>query len=174
MSELGTEMNRTESYNPVTQEWCQLSAMLTSRAYIALAALDGCLYAVGGWNEDGGALSTVEKYSIEEVRSCAHMVSLSVRDVVSLSVRGVVSLSVRGVVSLSVRGVVSLSVRDVVSLSVRDVVSLSVRDVVSLSVRDVVSLSVRDEDGLILTLHFCSRLYAGSHFCQARIVLVDA
>ena len=78
MSELGTEMNRTESYNPVTQEWCQLSAMLTSRAYIALAALDGCLYAVGGWNEDGGALSMVEKYSIEEVRSCCLLVSLSV------------------------------------------------------------------------------------------------
>ena len=107
MSELGTEMNRTESYNPVTQEWCQLSAMLTSRAYIALAALDGCLYAVGGWNEDGGALSTVEKYSIEEVRSCARLVSLM-------------------------------------------------------------------RIASILTLHFCSRLYAGSHFCQARIVLVDA
>ena len=67
MSELGTEMKCVESYNPVTQEWCQLSPMLTNRAYIALAALDGCLYALGGWNEDGGALSTVEKYSIEEV-----------------------------------------------------------------------------------------------------------
>ena len=67
MSELGTEMNLAESYNPVTHEWCQLSAMLTDRAYIALAALDGCLYAVGGWNEDSGALSAVERYSIDEV-----------------------------------------------------------------------------------------------------------
>ena len=66
-SDLGTEMKCVESYNPITREWCRLTDMQHSRAYVGVAALDGCIYAVGGWNEFSGALASVEKYSIEQV-----------------------------------------------------------------------------------------------------------
>ena len=67
MSELGTEMRSLESYNPVIKEWTTLASLHTKRAYVGVACLDGCIYAVGGWNEDSGALKTVEKYNIQEV-----------------------------------------------------------------------------------------------------------
>lgn len=41
--------------------------MVTRRAYVGVACLNNCIYAVGGWNEALGALETVEKYSPEEV-----------------------------------------------------------------------------------------------------------
>ncbi len=67
MNDLGTEMLNVESYNPITKEWCRLASLRFYRAYVGIAILDNYLYAVGGWNEDSGALDTVEKYSIEEV-----------------------------------------------------------------------------------------------------------
>ena len=69
MSELGVELRTLESYNPVTKEWRQLARMATPRAYVGVALLDDCIYAVGGWNETRRALRTVERYSIEEVRT---------------------------------------------------------------------------------------------------------
>ena len=69
MSELGVELRTLESYNPVTKEWRQLARMATPRAYVGVAVLDDCIYAVGGWNETRRALRTVERYSIEEVRT---------------------------------------------------------------------------------------------------------
>lgn len=41
--------------------------MGTGRAYLGVAALNDCIYAVGGWNESQDALATVERYSFEEV-----------------------------------------------------------------------------------------------------------
>lgn len=41
--------------------------MGTRRAYLGVAALNDCIYSVGGWNETQDALHTVEKYSFEEV-----------------------------------------------------------------------------------------------------------
>ena len=67
MSDLGTEMRAVESYNPVTKEWLKLADMLTHRAYVSLACHDNCIYAVGGWNDDDGALNSVEKFSIDVV-----------------------------------------------------------------------------------------------------------
>ena len=67
MSELGTEMDIVESYNPITGEWLSLPPMANKRAYVGVVALDGMLYAVGGWNEDSGALSSVERYNVEKV-----------------------------------------------------------------------------------------------------------
>ena len=69
MSELGVELRTLVSYNPVTKEWRQLARMATPRAYVGVAVLDDCIYAVGGWNETRRALRTVERYSIEEVRT---------------------------------------------------------------------------------------------------------
>ena len=69
MSELGVELRTLELYNPVTKEWRQLARMATPRAYVGVAVLDDCIYAVGGWNETRRALRTVERYSIEEVRT---------------------------------------------------------------------------------------------------------
>ena len=36
--------------------------MVTARDALAMAVLDGNLYAVGGWNDDDGFLSSVERY----------------------------------------------------------------------------------------------------------------
>lgn len=55
------------SYNPVTGNWSVLASMATARSRLAVAVLDGCLYAVGGTNKDFEVLKTVEKYSFEEV-----------------------------------------------------------------------------------------------------------
>lgn len=41
--------------------------MGTRRAYLGVAALNDCIYSIGGWNETQDALHTVEKYSFEEV-----------------------------------------------------------------------------------------------------------
>lgn len=65
---MGTEMSSVESYNPITKEWIKLSDMITRRAYVGVASFDNDIYAIGGWNEDKGALNTVEKYLVEKVR----------------------------------------------------------------------------------------------------------
>ena len=62
-----TESDKVESYNPVTKEWCSLAKMKVPRAYHGVIALDGFLYAVGGFNEFTGSLRTVEKFSIVDV-----------------------------------------------------------------------------------------------------------
>jgi hypothetical protein len=67
MSDLGTEMRIVESYTPNYREWKTLPPMSIARAYVGVAVLDGYLYTVGGWNEENGALNTVERYSIEQV-----------------------------------------------------------------------------------------------------------
>lgn len=67
MSELGTEMRLVECYSPSCKEWKTLPSMKVARAYVGVAVLDSCIYAVGGWNEESGALNTVEKFSIEKV-----------------------------------------------------------------------------------------------------------
>lgn len=68
LSELYTESDAVESYNPVTREWCPLARLKFPRAYHGLVACDGYLYAIGGFNEYKGSLRSVEKYSIREVR----------------------------------------------------------------------------------------------------------
>ncbi|CAG5135227.1 unnamed protein product [Candidula unifasciata] len=66
LTELFTESDCVESYNPVTKEWCPLAKLKYPRAYHGLAAHDGYLYAVGGFNEFKGSLNSVEKYSIKD------------------------------------------------------------------------------------------------------------
>ena len=67
MSDLGVELQTVECYTPSLREWRSLPHLRVTRAYVAVAALDGCLYAVGGWNEQDGALKSVEKYSFDQV-----------------------------------------------------------------------------------------------------------
>ena len=67
LTELSIESDVLESYNPVTKEWCTLAKLKCPRAYHGLVAYDGCLYAVGGFNEYHGSLNSVEKYSIKDV-----------------------------------------------------------------------------------------------------------
>jgi len=59
--------------------------MSVARAYVGVACLDGFIYAVGGWNDETGALASVERYNIKEVRlvmrlsiwvTCEHKLSL--------------------------------------------------------------------------------------------------
>lgn len=61
------ELCSVEVYDPLSKRWSTLPEMGTRRAYLGVATLNDCIYAVGGWNETQGALSTVEKYSFEEV-----------------------------------------------------------------------------------------------------------
>ena len=62
-----TESDAMESFNPVTKEWCALARLKVPRAYHGLVALNGYIYAIGGFNEYTGSLSTVERYSIKDV-----------------------------------------------------------------------------------------------------------
>ena len=69
VSELGSELCDVESYNPVTRQWQRLQPLHTARAYMAVTAHDGHVYAAGGCNETTTALDSVELYSVEKVRS---------------------------------------------------------------------------------------------------------
>ena len=67
ISDMSTDLSLVESYNPVTKEWLELPKMMTKRAYVGLVVLEDMLYAVGGWNQDLGALDTVERYNFQTV-----------------------------------------------------------------------------------------------------------
>jgi N-acetylneuraminic acid mutarotase len=60
---LNTELNVVEGYNPITGAWWGRAALPTARSQLAISAVNGGLYAVGGY---GGVtsqrLSTVERY----------------------------------------------------------------------------------------------------------------
>lgn len=64
------ELRSAEVYDPISRRWRALPVMVTRRAYVGVACLNNCIYAVGGWNEALGALETVEKYCPEEVHLC--------------------------------------------------------------------------------------------------------
>ena len=66
-NDLGDELTSVESFNPITKEWATLPDLSIKRSYTAVAFLDGCLFAVGGWNEADGALTSVEKLNFEKV-----------------------------------------------------------------------------------------------------------
>lgn len=68
ISDEGMELRSAEVYDPISRRWSALPVMVTRRAYVGVACLNNCIYAVGGWNEALGALETVEKYCPEEVR----------------------------------------------------------------------------------------------------------
>ncbi len=68
ISDEGTELRSAEVYDPISRRWSALPVMVTRRAYVGVASLNNCIYAVGGWNEALGSLDTVEKYCLEEVR----------------------------------------------------------------------------------------------------------
>lgn len=69
ISDEGMELRSAEVYDPISRRWSALPVMATRRAYVGVACLNNCIYAVGGWNEALGALETVEKYCPEEVKS---------------------------------------------------------------------------------------------------------
>ncbi|KAH3694018.1 hypothetical protein DPMN_081457 [Dreissena polymorpha] len=64
---------KPDSFNPVTKEWATLPDLKTKRSYTAVAVLDDCLYAVGGWNETDGALNSVEKLDLAKCGSYLSM-----------------------------------------------------------------------------------------------------
>jgi len=68
LNEMNVELQSVDVYNPVTERWTQATDMQTKRAYVGVSAVNGFIYAVGGWTEKDGALATVEKYSITKVQ----------------------------------------------------------------------------------------------------------
>lgn len=54
-------------YDPALNSWCELAPMEAARSELALAALDGYVYAVGGW-EGVSRLSCVERYDADQNR----------------------------------------------------------------------------------------------------------
>ena len=76
LNDMGLEMKMMESFNPVTQEWQSLCPMSERRAHVGIAALDNYIYVVGGWNEHEGALSSAERYSVEEVGWCLSLLDV--------------------------------------------------------------------------------------------------
>lgn len=51
-------------YDPGFDNWLELTSMNMPRSELGLAMLDGCIYAVGGW-EGTARLDTVERYNME-------------------------------------------------------------------------------------------------------------
>lgn len=68
ISHEGVELSSVEAYNPISKCWSTLPPMGNRRAYLGVAALNDCIYSIGGWNETQDTLNSVEKYSFEEVR----------------------------------------------------------------------------------------------------------
>ena len=66
-NDLSEELKTVESYNPITKEWLTLPDMIVRRAYPGVVILDEYLYAVGGWNDNDGALSSVERLNLTAV-----------------------------------------------------------------------------------------------------------
>lgn len=64
---LGDTLVSVESFNPVTKEWTTLPDLIMSRSYTAVAVLEDCLYAVGGWCDALGSLNTVERLNFKKV-----------------------------------------------------------------------------------------------------------
>jgi N-acetylneuraminic acid mutarotase len=59
----GTASKAVWRFDPRLNSWQELSSMRTPRSELGLALLDGCLYAVGGW--DGHSrLASVERYDV--------------------------------------------------------------------------------------------------------------
>lgn len=55
-----TYLNTAEAYNPATDQWTTISAMLTPRSGFGMGVIDNTIYAVGGYNSTTGDLATVE------------------------------------------------------------------------------------------------------------------
>ena len=64
----GEVLNSLERYDPSTNEWEgeaeTMPPMPTTRFNVGKAVLDGKFYAVGGWEPNDGALSSVERYDL--------------------------------------------------------------------------------------------------------------
>ena len=59
----GGGLSSVERYDPLTNSWTTVSPMSTARLKHASAALDGKLYACGGWHvSNRTALTSVERY----------------------------------------------------------------------------------------------------------------
>jgi N-acetylneuraminic acid mutarotase len=59
-----TRVATTEAYGPDVDAWVDLAAMPTPRDFVAVAALNGSIYVIGGRNAAGTAVPTMERYDI--------------------------------------------------------------------------------------------------------------
>lgn len=56
-------LNTVEEYNPAVNAWLIRASLPTPRSELAVAAVDGKIYAIGGKDSDGKPLAAVEEYS---------------------------------------------------------------------------------------------------------------
>uniref|UniRef100_A0A8C5N6X0 BACK domain-containing protein n=1 Tax=Gouania willdenowi TaxID=441366 RepID=A0A8C5N6X0_GOUWI len=49
-------------YNLVTHTWQEMSPMQESRSFVSVTVLKGCIYAMGGYRDDGTSRRTAERY----------------------------------------------------------------------------------------------------------------
>lgn len=56
------ELTTVEEYNPKTDKWTKKADMSTPRENFHTSAVNGKIYAIGGWNDVNKTLSTVEEY----------------------------------------------------------------------------------------------------------------
>ena len=64
-------------YDPVLNAWQEMADMRVPRSELGLAMLDGCVYAVGGW-EGTSRLDSVERFD-PETNTWSVMLSLKIR-----------------------------------------------------------------------------------------------
>jgi N-acetylneuraminic acid mutarotase len=62
----GARLNTVEEYDPVTNTWTTMANMPTPRFGLAAVAVNGKIYAIGGWAGSAGSytdLAKVEEYT---------------------------------------------------------------------------------------------------------------
>lgn len=50
-------------YDPITDTWTRRAGMPTAREFLSTSAVEGKIYAIGGWTLPNTWLSTVEEYT---------------------------------------------------------------------------------------------------------------
>ena len=55
----------SEVYDPATDTWTELADMQVPRAFLSSSAVNGKIYAIGGWDQGKNIVSTVEEYTPE-------------------------------------------------------------------------------------------------------------
>jgi N-acetylneuraminic acid mutarotase len=83
--------NVNEAYNPATNSWTTLAGMPEARCHLAVAALNGLVYAIGGTNTSGSFLyTTIDVYNpVTNMWSTAAPMPTGRTDLAAAAVNGI-------------------------------------------------------------------------------------
>ena len=77
----GDILSRVSSYNPVDDSWTDIPSMMTARQNHCMVTVADQIYVIGGQNDDGNVISTIEMFKPGYVIWTTCTAKLSVSDV---------------------------------------------------------------------------------------------